>query len=81
MLVLATLVHASASAVVLTETFETEVFHPTRSAFVLFYAPWYGPLLSPTHRDTRLHPARIPRPRDATALTRSRLTGAATARR
>ena len=41
-LLLAGLMHAAASSVVLNENFDAEVIHPTRSAFVLFFAPWCG---------------------------------------
>ena len=42
-LVLAALIQGASATVLTAETFDAEAFHPTRSAFVLFYAPWCGP--------------------------------------
>ena len=42
-LVLATLIQGASATVLTADTFDLEALHPTRSAFVLFYAPWCGP--------------------------------------
>ena len=96
-LVIAALIQgASASATVLTgDNFDAEVLHPTRSAFVLFYAPWCGTLTASLPRCTpctastaprrRQHraapPRRRRRPRLCARILNARLAGAATARR
>ena len=95
-LVIATLIQgASASATVLTgDNFDAEVLHPTRSAFVLFYAPWCGvphgiiTMLHAMHRHHHAAPlpyrcraAAAPPPSTPLCTHLERLAGAATARR
>lgn len=91
-LVIATLIQgASASATVLTgDNFDAEVLHPTRSAFVLFYAPWCGTLTASLPRCTPWTASTAPRRRRTAAAPPLstplcthlvRLAGAATARR
>ena len=74
-LVIAALIQgASASATVLTgDNFDAEVLHPTRSAFVLFYAPWCGVphgIITTLHAMHRQHRA-APPPRRRRAARRA----------
>jgi len=78
-LVIAALIQgASASATVLTgDNFDAEVLHPTRSAFVLFYAPWCGTLTASLPRCTPCTASTAPRRRQHRAAPPRRRRAAA----
>eukprot|EP00964_Phaeocystis_antarctica_P067070 scaffold40591_cov56-Phaeocystis_antarctica.AAC.2 len=67
-LVLAALIQGASATVLTAETFDAEAFHPTRSAFVLFYAPWCGPHPSRTY--VTYTPCTPPAPRRARVMPR-----------
>ena len=91
-LVLATLIQGASATVLTAESFDAEALHPTRSAFVLFYAPWCGPPHAVrTASHTRVTYTHAPRQHCRATATpplstplctpHGRLAGAATARR
>ena len=85
-LVIAALIQgASASATVLTgDNFDAEVLHPTRSAFVLFYAPWCGVphgIITTLHAMHRQHRAAPPPRRRRAAAVHASVHASRTPRR
>jgi hypothetical protein len=75
-LVLAALIQGASATVLTAESFDAEALHPTRSAFVLFYAPWCGPpqhATSPTRVTYTRHAPRWHRAAPPPRLRRPRL--------
>ena len=86
-LVLAALIQGASATVLTAESFDAEALHPTRSAFVLFYAPWWARRSTQHHLHTPCAPlaprraAATPPPPAPLCTHHARLACAATVRR
>jgi hypothetical protein len=78
--VLAALIQGASATVLTAESFDAEALHPTRSAFVLFYAPWCD-LHTPCAPLALRRAAATPPPPAPLCTHHARLACAATVRR